>query len=129
MKRSKGRSARRSWLSPQPTVSGERVWYVILIGVALHVRESWTDTSIQRVDPNRIYWQRNPNAAPNEEASSRGESSTGPRPPSYASEDGVSYVVEARPRSMAPAAMTDVLTPLPTHPSERGRMGEHRSAW
>ncbi|KAK1469452.1 hypothetical protein CMEL01_01219 [Colletotrichum melonis] len=82
-----------------------------------------------RVDPNRIYWQRNPNAAPNEGTSSRGESSTGPRPPSYASEDGVSYVVEARPRSMAPAAMTDVLTPLPIHPSERGRMGEHRSAW
>ncbi|OHE90586.1 hypothetical protein CORC01_14112 [Colletotrichum orchidophilum] len=83
----------------------------------------------QRVDPNRIYWQRNPNAAPNGGTPSRGESSIGPRPPSYASEDGVSYVVEARPRSMAPAAMTDVPTSLPPHPSEIGRMGGHRIAW
>ncbi|PHH76197.1 hypothetical protein CDD82_4108 [Ophiocordyceps australis] len=48
-----------------------------------------------RVDPNRLFWQRN-------EAPTRAEDRSGPRPPSYASEDGVSYVVEARPRSMAP---------------------------
>ncbi|GKT60808.1 hypothetical protein ColTof4_00926 [Colletotrichum tofieldiae] len=73
-----------------------------------------------RVDPNRIYWQRNPNAAPNVGPSTSGQSSNGPRPPSYASEDGVSYVVDARPRSMAPA-VTEI--PMPPHPSEIGRMG------
>jgi hypothetical protein len=40
-----------------------------------------------------------------------------PRPPSYASDDGVSYVVEAQPRSIAPT--TDV--PLGPHPAEAGR--------
>ncbi len=43
-----------------------------------------------------------------------------PRPPSYISDDGVSYVVEAQPRSVAPT--TDV--PLPQHPSEEGRTGQ-----
>ncbi|OHW99420.1 hypothetical protein CSPAE12_01882 [Colletotrichum incanum] len=76
-----------------------------------------------RVDPNRIYWQRNPNATPNVGPPTAGESSSGPRPPSYASEDGVSYVVDARPRSMAPT-MTEM--PMPPHPSEIGRMGERR---
>jgi len=41
------------------------------------------------------------------------------RPPSYMSDDGVNYVVEARPRSMAPG--TDV--PLAPHPAEIGRIG------
>ncbi|KAK3348436.1 hypothetical protein B0H65DRAFT_175762 [Neurospora tetraspora] len=76
-----------------------------------------------RVDPNRIYWMRNEAvtpALPNEEqagsegARSRAGSRDGPatnpgtlrRPPSYSSDDGVSYVVEAQPRSIAPA--TDV---------------------
>ncbi|KAJ4379463.1 hypothetical protein N0V85_008877 [Neurospora sp. IMI 360204] len=76
-----------------------------------------------RVDPNRIYWMRNETvtpALPNEEqagsesARSRAGSRDGPttnpgtlrRPPSYSSDDGVSYVVEAQPRSIAPA--TDV---------------------
>lgn len=79
--------------------------------------------NFQRVDPNRIYWMRNEAvtpALPNEEqagsegARSRAGSRDGPatnpgtlrRPPSYSSDDGVSYVVEAQPRSIAPA--TDV---------------------
>ncbi|KAI1262614.1 hypothetical protein F5Y18DRAFT_418763 [Xylariaceae sp. FL1019] len=60
-----------------------------------------------RVDPDRIYWQRaevsplsTPDASDTEED---GRSRTAPRrPPSYASEDGVDYVVDARPRSIAP---------------------------
>lgn len=40
------------------------------------------------------------------------------RPPSYASEDGVAYVIEAQPRSIAPTA--EVAMPL--HPSEAGRL-------
>lgn len=40
------------------------------------------------------------------------------RPPSYASEDGVAYVIEAQPRSIAPTAEV----PLPVHPSEAGRL-------
>ncbi|KYK58153.1 hypothetical protein DCS_05166 [Drechmeria coniospora] len=52
-----------------------------------------------RVDPNMLFWQRNANAEPNP---LRLENQPGPRPPSYASDDGISYVVEARPRSVAP---------------------------
>ena len=115
-----------------------------------------------RVDPNRIYWQRNeevpevpevpsvasqssrsgrslrsnsnqsqsslltaaqsaPGSMPSSVASSP-EPETGrtqsPRPPSYMSDDGVQYVVEAQPRSIAPT--TEV--PLP-HPAEAGRGG------
>lgn len=76
---------------------------------------------IQRVDPNRIFWQRNQEAElQRQNSASRAESrpSTAHRPPSYISEDGVDYVVEAAPRSIAPT--TDV--PLPLHPSERGRL-------
>ncbi|PNH35631.1 hypothetical protein VD0002_g4405 [Verticillium dahliae] len=82
-----------------------------------------------RVDPDRIYWQRNPNAVLNEPLPARGDSRTtemgnpgASRPPSYASEDGVDYVVEARPRSIAPAAMMEMPTPLTIHPSEVGRL-------
>jgi hypothetical protein len=41
--------------------------------------------------------------------------STANRPPSYLSDDGIGYVLEAAPRSIAPT--TDV--PLQPHPSER----------
>ncbi|KAF3760956.1 hypothetical protein M406DRAFT_223154, partial [Cryphonectria parasitica EP155] len=82
-----------------------------------------------RVDPNRIYWQRNTETTAStideEGGSSSTRSRTGPRPPSYASEDGVSYVVEARPRSIAPLSNVEVVpmpSPLPVHPSEMGRI-------
>lgn len=72
-----------------------------------------------RVDPNLLHWQRVGDQAPNNRASvttdlsySRNGSVSGPpaaaqtapaqegpRPPSYVSEDGVSYIVEAAPRS------------------------------
>ncbi|UNI15488.1 hypothetical protein JDV02_002017 [Purpureocillium takamizusanense] len=52
-----------------------------------------------RVDPDRIFWQRNTDAGPN---AGRPETRAGPRPPSYASDDGVSYMMDARPRSIAP---------------------------
>ena len=45
-----------------------------------------------------------------------------PRPPSYASDDGVSYVVEAQPRSIAP--LVDVPLRECVHPAER-----RPSAW
>jgi len=98
---------------------------------------------VQRVDPDRIYWQRNEAAEPvaeddrlsdggrnasthdgNGEAS-RGQR-TAPRPPSYASDDGVSYVVEAQPRSIAPT--TDVTMRTSLHPAEAGRAGQP-AAW
>ncbi|KAH8720141.1 hypothetical protein HC256_000546 [Beauveria bassiana] len=53
-----------------------------------------------RMDPNRLYWQRN-EAARRQEPALESESQlefaarSGRRPPSYASEDGVSYVVDA----------------------------------
>ncbi|TVY60658.1 hypothetical protein LSUE1_G007292 [Lachnellula suecica] len=74
-----------------------------------------------RVDPNRIYWQRNEAAAlQRQNSTERREArpSTANRPPSYISENGVDYVLEAEPRSIAPT--TDV--PMAPHPSERGRV-------
>ncbi|KAF7563197.1 hypothetical protein G7046_g900 [Stylonectria norvegica] len=73
-----------------------------------------------RVDPNRLFWQRNEAA---DQFPIRPETRSGPRPPSYISEDGISYVVEAVPRSTAPT--TDV--PLPPHPSEAGRAAQAQS--
>ncbi|KAH7121954.1 hypothetical protein B0J13DRAFT_160771 [Dactylonectria estremocensis] len=67
-----------------------------------------------RVDPNRLFWQRNESM---DEEEPRFTGRSGPRPPSYASDDGVSYVVEATPRSTAPT----MEVPLPPHPSEAGR--------
>ncbi|KAL6806467.1 hypothetical protein GGI42DRAFT_282760 [Trichoderma sp. SZMC 28013] len=68
-----------------------------------------------RVDPNRFFWQRNDSAEP-----TPAPPTTGPRPPSYISEDGVSYVVDAVPRSIAPSSEGEH---QPVHPSERGRAG------
>lgn len=130
-----------------------------------------TKSLAQRVDPNRIYWQRNtnvPETTPEENddeeqeddgddspssSSSSGEDvgsspstsrrrrPAAPRPPSYASEDGVSYVIEARPRStvvpllgpevipmpvpmpMPVALAPNMMSSLPVHPSEVGRIG------
>lgn len=72
------------------------------------------------MDPNRIYWQRNEAAALERQSSidrREGRPATANRPPSYISENGIDYVVEAAPRSIAPSY--DV--PLPPHPSERNR--------
>ncbi|RYP55859.1 hypothetical protein DL769_010042 [Monosporascus sp. CRB-8-3] len=79
-----------------------------------------------RVDPNRLYWQRidgrhhhhhHHHQAPGSSSESSSDDPDYPetrpgsagagagvaaRPPSYASDDGVAYVVEARPRSIAP---------------------------
>ncbi|KAJ4247164.1 hypothetical protein NW762_013303 [Fusarium torreyae] len=74
----------------------------------------WRETV--RVDPDRLYWQRNEAV---DLSQIRPNTRAGPRPPSYVSEDGISYVVEATPRSTAPT--TEV--PLPLHPSELGRVG------
>lgn len=57
-------------------------------------------------------------------SSSGEQGSSSRRPPSYASEDGVTYIIEARPRSIAPLA-TEIIpmpSPLPVHPSEVGRL-------
>jgi hypothetical protein len=82
-----------------------------------------TDPFEQRVDPNRLFWQRNESVT---EVQPRRLSRIGPRPPSYASDDGVSYVMEATPRSTVPTS--DV--PLPAHPSEAGRVAQFpRETW
>lgn len=88
-----------------------------------------------RVDPDRIYWMRNDTAhetVQEEDAPGSGlcgqENSNGARrtavarPPSYISEDGVSYVVEARPRSVAPTMDVPLRMSMPLHPSEAGRI-------
>ncbi|OBU00782.1 hypothetical protein VE01_01159 [Pseudogymnoascus verrucosus] len=73
-----------------------------------------------RVDPDRLFWARNAAAPRRESHEQIPEDGEAPRrPPSYMSDDGVEYVVEAAGRSIAPT--TDV--PLPVHPSERGRVG------
>ncbi|KAH7262727.1 hypothetical protein BKA59DRAFT_448949 [Fusarium tricinctum] len=73
----------------------------------------WRETV--RVDPDRLFWQRNQDV---DISQIRPNTRSGPRPPSYVSEDGISYVVEAEPRSTAPTSEV----PLPTHPSELGRV-------
>jgi len=105
-----------------------------------------TATPRQRVDPNRLYWMRNEHAPAMEDVSevsslsgsgsgsgsgsaisqSSGSGSSSsrtrgavPRPPSYSSDDGVSYVVDARPRSMAPQSTLGGSS----HRSEGGRSG------
>ncbi|KAM0428156.1 hypothetical protein ACHAPT_007056 [Fusarium lateritium] len=79
----------------------------------------WRETV--RVDPDRLFWQRNEDV---DLSQLRPGAQSGPRPPSYVSEDGISYVVEAAPRSTAPTA--DV--PLPPHPSEVGRVARMPTA-
>lgn len=97
----------------------------------------------QPINPNLLHWQRvdhlhplrqnpssaNPaNAQPNQlldpfqspPQQHRRDSDEGGRPPSYISEDGVRYVVEAEPRSIAPAGQ-DTLSDV--HPAYRGGLG------
>ncbi|KAF8254153.1 hypothetical protein K440DRAFT_532996 [Wilcoxina mikolae CBS 423.85] len=77
-----------------------------------------------RVNPDEFYWVRRRSATPNsphtisEEATSpiqRRSMTLSPRPPSYLSDDGVSYVVNA-----VPEIRTE--PPLPPHPSEIRRI-------
>ncbi|KAK3305150.1 uncharacterized protein B0T15DRAFT_189657 [Chaetomium strumarium] len=90
-----------------------------------------------RVDPDRMFWARNHNAAVEEESDVSSASGPGntisssgrtniPRPPSYSSDDGVSYVVDARPRSIAPRGHAP--HPGSSQPSENGR-SEVSSSW
>ncbi|KAI9643956.1 hypothetical protein NHQ30_007307 [Ciborinia camelliae] len=67
-----------------------------------------------RVDPNRIFWQRNEAALHRTMSRTSEGSSTVNRPPSYMSDDGIDYVIEAAPRSTVPG--DDV---LPRHPTAR----------
>lgn len=76
------------------------------------------------MDPNLIHWRRvgqlqGETAVPEREALNAEEPSSPYRPPSYATEDGVRYVMDAQPRSIAPEANSGA---LPIHPSERGRI-------
>lgn len=78
----------------------------------------------QKMDPNLMHWRRletlQREAPPPERiASNSGQPLSPYRPPSYVTEDGVRYVLEAEPRSTAPEANSE---PLPVHPSERGRI-------
>lgn len=71
-----------------------------------------------RVDPNLLHWQRVESSLPppqpfgrdsrsSSHPASRSESvasaAEAPRPPSYVSEDGVGYAIDAAPRSIAPS--------------------------
>ncbi|KAL9625432.1 MAG: hypothetical protein Q9160_000495 [Pyrenula sp. 1 TL-2023] len=72
-----------------------------------------------RMNPDLIHWQRVEGSPDQENVSItrvESRSATANRPPSYISEDGVTYVIEAQPRSVVPEQ-------LPIHPSERGRIG------
>jgi len=88
--------------------------------VCPHAEWCWESANkMQRVDPNRIFWQRNEATALARQNSTPEERpATANRPPSYISEDGIDYVIEAQPRFVTPT--TDV--PLPPHPSEQGRV-------
>lgn len=94
-----------------------------------------------RVDPNLLHWQRVEDnraqsaismprsrngsvvASSTHDAPAATEPVEGPRPPSYVSEDGVSYITEAVPRSVAPAQEELAPAPAPApsgvHPAWR----------
>lgn len=59
----------------------------------------------QRLNPDLLYWQRVDNHPPISDIERAEESlhrkTHGRRPPSYISDDGIDYVVEAQPRSLA----------------------------
>jgi hypothetical protein len=75
------------------------------------------------MNPNLMHWRRvetlQREAATSERISPISEQPSPNRPPSYATEDGVRYVMDAQPRSTAPDANVEV---VPLHPSERGRI-------
>lgn len=89
-----------------------------------------------RVDPNRIFWARNtegnlPDVPPvpgrhrrdNEIREAEGDNTlerttTVNRPPSYVSEDGVDYVIEARGRSIAPPEPGVGVTEMPSEDAD-----------
>ena len=58
------------------------------------------DVLLQRINPDLLHWQRVENAPASRQNPSR--KTPAPRPPSYASDDGVDYVIEAQPRSCVP---------------------------
>ncbi len=69
------------------------------------ITESTPLICAQRLNPDLLYWQRVDNY-PDISDIERGDESLhrktdGRRPPSYISDDGVDYVVEAQPRSLA----------------------------
>lgn len=60
---------------------------------------------LQRINPDLLYWQRVEERARSSKKSNRAsrgaKKTSAPRPPSYTSDDGIDYVVEAQPRSLA----------------------------
>ncbi|KAL4897423.1 hypothetical protein BDV59DRAFT_44497 [Aspergillus ambiguus] len=50
-----------------------------------------------RINPDLLYWQR-VNNSPRRASEDPGSKPTSPRPPSYTSDNGIDYVVEAQPR-------------------------------
>lgn len=76
------------------------------------------------MNPNLIHWRRvgllQREEAPSESNNpDSGQPSSPNRPPSYATEDGVRYVLDAQARCTVPEASSGA---LPVHPSERGRI-------
>jgi hypothetical protein len=89
-----------------------------------------------RVDPNLLHWQRvEDNRAQSAISMPRSRNASvvaasthdtpaaepvdAPRPPSYVSEDGVSYITEAAPRSIAPLQEGSTSPPNGIHPAWR----------
>jgi hypothetical protein len=83
------------------------------------VRVALLTFELQRADPNLLYWQRNDS----HQEDPQHRPSTANRPPSYMSDDGVSYVISATPQT----ASSQEHSPLPTHPSEVGRVAWNAS--
>lgn len=68
-----------------------------------------------RVNPEQFFWQRTAAGAGEQHGSGARRSVTSPRPPSYISDDGVTYALQ-------PTQRGSMMLQLPPHPAEVNRL-------
>lgn len=97
----------REKIAPPPPAYG--LWRSSVVSSISSIKETFSKDPVllisrspQRINPNLIYWHRVENAAASQRDQSASPKPPAPRPPSYASDNGVDYVIEAQPRSTAP---------------------------
>lgn len=91
------------------------LWRSSVVSIQINLSSSYcvslTGSSLQRINPDLLYWQRVESASASRQNPSR--KTPAPRPPSYASDNGVDYVIEAQPRSRVPDRDRDGISEHP----------------